>query len=107
LLPKKLGHLYLKLRGRDSSYLDHIFYIKANSILKYIRRAGLSIKVNFVEVSLSNPKIIADNNMRLIAGILKIIHIPAAVVCFCSPQVSILAEKIIAETGVTSERVEN
>jgi len=96
LLPKKLGHLYLKLRGRDSRYLDHIFYIKANSILKYVRRAGLNIKVNFVEASLSNPALVVDSKMRLIASILKILHIPAAAVNFCSPQVSILAEKIIA-----------
>ncbi len=43
LLPKRLARLYLRMRGRDAHFIDHIHYVNPLTVRAMLRRAGFVV----------------------------------------------------------------
>ncbi|WP_420547786.1 class I SAM-dependent methyltransferase [Curvivirga sp.] len=82
-LPKGIASIYLRLRGRDPSFLqNYIHYVSKGSIRKKLKAHGLEIE-NETRSKIENPDAIGRNSVRKVIKILKQIGLSWFLYLYC------------------------
>jgi len=90
LMPKIVGKIYLRIRGRNTSFLDDINYITARKVMKYLAKKDVEVK-NAVIERIKNPDLVVKH--RTLARIIKFFPYLPKLVSYISPGVDIIIRK--------------
>lgn len=97
-LPKKLAKFYLMLRSRPTSFLEHFDYITPYSILRDFQKLDVEIR-NITEERIRNPNLINSKRWRIIAKVIKHLHLPSWAINLISPHTVLVVKKIRDNDG--------
>jgi len=75
LLPKRVGRLYLRLRGRNPLFIDGINYTTLHSTLKALKKLGIKNCRNLAEDKICEPELMESKMYRFAARVIKTLHI--------------------------------
>jgi len=92
-LPKKLAKIYLMLRGKPISFLEHFNYIAPYSILRDFQKSNVEIR-NITEERIRNPNLINSKRWRIIAKVIKHFHLPSWAINLISPHTVLVVKKL-------------
>jgi len=97
LIPKIIGKIYLRIRGRNASFLDDINYITARKVMKYLAKKDVEVK-NAVIERIKNPDLVVKH--RTLAQVIKFFPYLSNLISYISPGVDIVIEKKLDSVAV-------
>lgn len=84
-MPKTVGKIYARLRGKNPSHLDHVNFMYRGATLHHMRRVGFIGSHDKFESRVlqkcSNPDTVTNNAFRKVLGVCKKLHV-LPMVCY-------------------------